>query len=508
MIRNVRIFNGEHVIPETEVLIEDGLIAAIGNPGDLSTAATVIDGAGQTLLPGLIDSHTHRPVPVLMRQAAVFGVTTQLDMFTFPERVAAAKDYLRTEAGGQAADLFSATILVAAGGNTPTITVPEDAQSFVDQRIAEGADYIKIYYDDGSTLGRQFTKLSRATLAASIAAAHRRDKLAVVHITAQDAAREAVAAGADGLVHVFVDRHPDTDLAAFVAEHDAFLIPTLTYFEDMYGEGDSRARIVEGSFDGYVTLLGRWFLEAVAPHNPNSTLSYQVAEAAVLALHETGVPILAGTDSPNPGTTHGASMHRELELLVRAGLTPTDALAAGTSVPADAFELSDRGRIAPGLRADILLVNGDPTTDITTTRNIGGVWRAGVQVDRGRYRAQVVERQAAFSEAAEAGDVAEAIEIYDAYPQGHDGEALVDESVLNTLGYLLLSGEQVDAAIAIFQLAVREYPASWNAYDSLGEGHMVREDTDLAIEHYERSLELNPDNDNAEQWLAKLRSGQ
>ncbi len=78
-----------------------------------------------------------------------------------------------------------------------------------------------------------------------------------------------------------------------------------------------------------------------------------------------GVPLLAGTDAPNPGTTHGASLHRELELLVAAGLTPIEALTAATSTPARVFGLRDRGRIAPGLRADLLLVDGEPVDDIT-----------------------------------------------------------------------------------------------------------------------------------------------
>jgi len=86
---------------------------------------------------------------------------------------------------------------------------------------------------------------------------------------------------------------------------------------------------------------------------------FQNALDAVRQLSRAGVPILAGTDAPNPGTAHGASLHRELELLVSAGLTPTQALAAATSVPARIFGLKDRGRIAPGLRADLLLV--DPT---------------------------------------------------------------------------------------------------------------------------------------------------
>ena len=103
---------------------------------------------------------------------------------------------------------------------------------------------------------------------------------------------------------------------------------------------------------------------------------------AVQRLHAAGVPMLGSTDAPNPGTLHGASMHDELALLVRAGLTPVEALAAATSAPARAFELADRGVIAVGKRADLLLVRGDPTTDITATRAIVGVWKQGVRLDR------------------------------------------------------------------------------------------------------------------------------
>jgi imidazolonepropionase-like amidohydrolase len=109
-------------------------------------------------------------------------------------------------------------------------------------------------------------------------------------------------------------------------------------------------------------------------------------------LHEAGVALLAGTDANNaPGracpVVHGAALHRELELLVAAGLSPAAALAAATSAPADRFGLSDRGRIAPGLRADLLLVAGDPASDITATRAIRGIWRRGVRFDREAFRA-------------------------------------------------------------------------------------------------------------------------
>src|SRR5262249_49651342 len=125
-------------------------------------------------------------------------------------------------------------------------------------------------------------------------------------------------------------------------------------------------------------LLGKY------PRNAG-TLSN--AEEAVRKLSEKCVLILAGTDAHNLGTAHGASLIGELELLVNAGLSPTQALASATAVNAAAFQLNDRGRIAPGMRADLLLVDGDPTSRISDIRNIASVWKLGVKVDREGYRA-------------------------------------------------------------------------------------------------------------------------
>ena len=109
-----------------------------------------------------------------------------------------------------------------------------------------------------------------------------------------------------------------------------------------------------------------------------------------------GVPILAGTDAPGPGTwLPSVSVHRELELLVRGGMSPTQALKAATSVPAAIFHLSDRRRVGrKGFRADLLLVEGDPTRDVAATRAIVGVWKLGVPVDRAAFRADVAKSRA------------------------------------------------------------------------------------------------------------------
>jgi imidazolonepropionase-like amidohydrolase len=120
--------------------------------------------------------------------------------------------------------------------------------------------------------------------------------------------------------------------------------------------------------------------------SPRYATSLFDAAASMTRLTGRGVPILAGSDPPNTGTAWGASMHRELALMVAAGLSPTEALKAATSVPAQVFGLHDRGRIAPGLRADLLLVEGDPVNDILATRNIVGIWKQGVRFDREAYR--------------------------------------------------------------------------------------------------------------------------
>lgn len=100
------------------------------------------------------------------------------------------------------------------------------------------------------------------------------------------------------------------------------------------------------------------------------------------ALHEAGVPLLVGTDATPFAPLQGESLHRELELLTQAGLTNEQVLTAATSLNADHFGLTDRGRIKPGLQADLLLVDGDPTTDITATKAITDIWRRGTRQPR------------------------------------------------------------------------------------------------------------------------------
>lgn len=416
VVRGAKVFDGERDRGVVDVLVAAGRISAIGRGLKAPAAAVEVDGSGKTLLPGLIDAHVHAFGDAL-RTALIFGSTTQLDQFT---DVRMAADVRTRQANGEmadVADLYSAGTLVTApkghgteyGMAIPTIAAPNEAQAFVDARIAEGSQWIKIVYDNGRTYGMSIPTIDKATMKAVVDAAHKRGKLAVVHIGDLAGARAAIESGADGLVHLFVDAPPDDQFASLVARHHAFVIPTLTVLESVSGTASGTSLVSDALLAPWVAQAGAANLKASFPKRSGSAARYASAVETVRALKAAGVPILAGTDAPNPGTWHGVSMHRELQLMVDAGLSPAEALAAATSVPADKFRLADRGRIAVGKRADLLLVNGDALSNILATRDIAGIWKLGVAVNRSPEREAVAAaaRAAAAPAPEVSGDVSD-----------------------------------------------------------------------------------------------------
>ena len=395
VIQHARLFDGQRTLEQADVWVENGTIKAVAKDLKFPADLRVVDATGDTLLPGLIDAHTHTWGDAL-KEAGIFGVTTELDMFTDVKYVQQIKKEQAEGRDLDMADLRSAgTLATAPGGHgteyglpIPTLISPAEAQAWVDARIAEGSDYIKIIVDDASAYGSHRPTLSIETVKALIDAAHRRGKLTVVHIARQHDARAVIEAGADGLAHLFTDSAPEPDFANLVAAHHAFVVPTLTVLESVSGVPSGESLTTDPRLAPYLTSADTANLKRSFGKSPTH-LSEQYAEQTVANLRAAHVPILAGTDAPNPGTSHGASIHRELELLVRSGLTPLEALASATSVPATIFHLDDRGMIAPGKRADLLLVRGDPTRDIIATRDIVSVWKLGAEDDRASYRASI-----------------------------------------------------------------------------------------------------------------------
>ena len=378
LIKNVRIFDGTRVVERGAVVVRDRVVADVG-PGITASCRDVVDGTARTILPGLIDSHVHVWDEAQLQAGMRFGVTTMLDMMT--DWHAAAKLKASAATRPELSDLRSAGNPVTARGghgteyglSLATLESAKDADAFVAARVKEGSDYVKIIYTPDLPM---FRSIDRDVLRASVAAAHHNHRLAVVHIDTEKEATEALEAGADGLAHLFYDRSADAAFVTLAHERHAFVVPTLSVLTTLTGTPHGAVLAKD--------LASRLSPREVAALGKTYPVKVAVDEAGIVrsvrALHAAGVPLLAGTDASNPGTSWGVSLHGELELLVASGLAPGDALVAATSAPARAFGLDDRGRIARGARADLLLVDGDPTRDIRATRRTVAVWKAGTRL--------------------------------------------------------------------------------------------------------------------------------
>ncbi len=395
ILRNVRVFDGARVLPKAQVLVIDGRIAAVGTSVKAPRGVAEIDGSGKTVLPGLIDAHAHSWGEA-QSDALRFGVTAELDMLGDWNRLPELKRQRESLARTQLADLWSAGAAVTAPGGdgppygmkVPTLDANGDPAAFVAGRVGEGSDYIKLILEDFSAHSdtRRLPTITAAQAKIAIAAAHKAGKLGVVHVSRLRDGKAAIDAGADGLVHMFGEPG-DAAFVAAAKKRKAFVIPTLSVLATMARAGEGEKLVADARLAPWLAKAQTDSLKASFGPGESKPAILADAIANVRALHAAGVDILAGTDAGNPGTTHGASMHGELELLVRAGLTPTEALAAATSVPARRFNLGDRGRIAPGQRADLMMVDGDPTRDILATRAIARVWKNGYAVERTQPKA-------------------------------------------------------------------------------------------------------------------------
>ncbi|NJC73224.1 amidohydrolase family protein [Planosporangium thailandense] len=356
-LRNVRVFDGRQLLQPGTVVLDGDRIGS-----DAAGAEVVVDGAGAVLLPGLTDAHLHLDGRPALERLVRFGVTTALDMANAPPEFV---DSMRGIRG--LTDIRSAgTAALAPGsihshipeiGERGLIRTAGEAERFVTERFAEGSNFLKVLIDLPGP------SLDRATVYALVATAHRLGRLVVAHALSYEAAEVAQVAGVDALTHTPLDRPLDRNAADRMAAAGRMLIPTLVMMEALTAPSTSPE------------MLAEWAM-------PDA--SYDSARASVAAAYRAGVPVLAGTDTNTdaeaPGNfTFGDSLHHELELLVDAGLSTIDALRAATVLPAEHFGLTDRGVIAPGRRADLVLVDGDPLHDIRAVRSVSRVWCGGIE---------------------------------------------------------------------------------------------------------------------------------
>ncbi|KAJ6016877.1 hypothetical protein N7451_000256 [Penicillium sp. IBT 35674x] len=318
---NARIFEGERFSSPTTINIDGEFIGS----SDV-VAHRTFNAKGAFLLPGLIDSHIHMMGPDDLATMARYGVTTALDMATWPiERL----NFFRNQKG--VTDIRACAIMAS----------PDEEKQFVLSRIADGADYIKVIAD--------LPGLSQETMDVIVATANQHKKLVIAHAATIIATRMAQSAGVDIVTHAPVDGVVTREEIAQMVESRRVSVPTLVM---MKGACERRGT------------------------------EYDNCRKTVAALHEAGVSVLAGTDANRAPVVsmqvaHGVSLHKELELLVECGLSTAEALRSATSLPARVFGLKDRGRIESGPRADLVLVADNPLENITATRKILKIWVGG-----------------------------------------------------------------------------------------------------------------------------------
>ncbi|KZV96124.1 putative hydrolase, partial [Exidia glandulosa HHB12029] len=359
-LKHVRVFNGLARLPPSTVYLSSGHIVPFLSP---HANATVIDGTGQdlTLLPGFFDAHAHPETMDDLLSFARNGVTTVMDMACFTRAECLALVRERADDGLPSVFVSGATATTPGSTNANLPGFPanetintgtrEEMHSWVQSQLDKGASYIKLIQDRP---GRP--QLSPEEVKTLVQASTARGLKTNCHTVAYDSVGVAVEAGVNMLHHLPFDKSIDPDLAYSAKRAQTISVPTLT--------------------------MMRAFGAIMAPG------TYDVARESVRTLHEAGVPILADANAVNklgiptlpPPISYGPSLHDELANLVEAGLTPVEALRSATILPSLHFGLTpDRGAVLPGMRADLVLVEGDPTKDISTTRSIRKVWIGGVE---------------------------------------------------------------------------------------------------------------------------------
>lgn len=529
------------------LLVRDGRIERIEPSADLAipAGATVVEGRGRFAVPGLVDAHVHLnegddPGDLWLYLAN--GVTTVRSMHGDAYTLSLRERVRKGELAGPR--------ILTTGPTTAQVRVNsvELAQRTAREQKAAGYDALKMYGDGSDTM-------TRATYHALVSTAHEVglqvvghaprnlpfsvvleehqdsiDHMEEIFYTAEELApvvgpfvelqfgRKPLASRPEHVPDFVAELRPAIDaLADKVRAAGLVVTPTLCTFGTIQGMTDSERllALLEKPELAYVDparrrqwtpersrfRTGNWS-QALPFMSEYLLRSLELQRALARAFHVRGVPILPGTDSPFDLVVQGFSLHDELTEFVRAGMTPLEALRAATLAPARAWKLDDAGSLAPGKHADLVLVARDPRADLAALRDVEGIVLAGKWIPRETLAAELARieaRQARrapwverIGQALDDGDLAAVSKAYaEAGPEAPALASFVERG-LNDLGFNLLRSQRLSEARTVLARNVELFPASSNAWDSLGEVLWKLDRDDEAIAAYERALELDP----------------
>jgi imidazolonepropionase-like amidohydrolase len=391
---------GAPAIPDSAVVVHDGRIVAAGPSAQIKipSDAKVIDARGKTLMPGLWDMHAHFEQVEWGPIYLAAGVTTVRDCGNEFEFITAVRDAI-AQGRGLGPRILAAGIVDGSGPlalGIARVDTPDQAKMWVDKYHDAGFQQMKIY-----------SSVKPDEVRAVAAEAHRLGMTVTGHIPEGMNAYQGVEDGMDQINHiqyVMAIIHPpypekangldrakieaQTDMNspeaqkafAFLKQHNTVIDPTLVIFEfSTANTNHPTASFEPGVLKVAPELAGP--LIDVGPASPFSQLQSEIFSKeveAVGALHRAGIRVVAGTDQTVPGH----SLHREMELYVQAGFTPMEAIQAATTVPAQVMGLDKEvGTIAPGMRADMIILGANPLDDIHNSRKVESVITNGTLYD-------------------------------------------------------------------------------------------------------------------------------
>ena len=425
----VQLFTGGRVIVGDGRVIEDAaflvrgdLIVRVGNAGEVPAPpeASVVDLTGRTVMPALVNTHAHlgwerytswgsenftreNLIDHLDRHA-YYGVGTIISTGSDVEEIALeVRQAQRVGEVEGARYLVSPGLGIPGGGPNPRftndagwwglhgVTSPAEAREVVRAEAARGIRILKIWVDARDERRGARVKLHPDIYAAILDEAQVRDMRVIAHATTLEDHKRLIAAGARRFIHMPYDAAVDDEYLGLVAARNVFIVPTIgmvtrrepyrrPVYEDPFFQEQVPEEVVAMLREAAAGDPG-----AAGPRTAADESRARLIRDNFLRLRD---HVILGTDAGAVGDFFGYADHLELELFVRLGMTPAEAIVAATTRAARAFGLTGTGSIEAGRSADFMVLDADPLDDITHTRRIAAVYLRGVEVDRGALRAR------------------------------------------------------------------------------------------------------------------------